>query len=122
MSDHRHSPWHVEYVDHEAVDRIASTHVAHAEAVSMGVDIVGDPHREDDEGRNWTRLRFARSVPDVVPGSAIVMGTPVGKYLAKVVAWDFEVSDEDPIVVLELVPLTPESVQAAIRRSSISAA
>jgi hypothetical protein len=50
------------------------------------------------------------------------MGSPVGRYLAKVVAWDFEVSDEDPIVVLDLVPLTPESVEQAIRRSRSSAA
>jgi hypothetical protein len=90
--------------------------------MTMSVDIVGDPHREDDEGRNWTRLRFARNVADVVPGSAVVMGSSVGRYLAKVVAWDFEVSDDDPIVVLELVPLTPESVERAIRRSTISAA
>jgi hypothetical protein len=32
------------------------------------------------------------------------------------------VSDDDPIVVLDLVPLTPESVERAIRRSHTSAA
>jgi hypothetical protein len=98
------------------VDKLAAGHVAHPEAERLRVDIVGDPHREDDDGHNWTRLRFARDVRDVVPGAAVVMGSPIGNYLAKVVAWDFEVSDEDPIVVLDLVPLTPEAVQRALAR------
>jgi len=34
---------------------------------------------------------------------------PIGRYPAKVIAWDFEVSDDDPIVTLELLPVTPES-------------
>jgi hypothetical protein len=88
----------------------------------MGVDIVGDPHREDDEGYNWTRLRYARSVNDVTPGSVVVLGSRVGTYLAKVVAWDFEVSDDDPIVTLDLLPVTPEAVQRALARSRTSAA
>jgi hypothetical protein len=50
-----------------------------------------------------------------------VLGTPFGNDLAKVAAWDFEVSDDDPIVALELLLLTPESVHAAIQRSNISA-
>ena len=49
--------------------------------MDMGVDIVGDPHREDDEGLNWARLSDARRVEDVVPGSAVVMGSSVGRYL-----------------------------------------
>ena len=68
----------------------------------MGVDIVGDPHREDNDGYNWTLLSQARNVSDVTPGSTVVMGSVIGRYLAKVVAWDFEVSDTDPIVVLDL--------------------
>ncbi len=116
------NPWYVEQVDPAVVDRLAAGHEPDRAAVEMGVDIVGDPHREDDEGRNWTRLRFARSVADVVPGAAVIMGSPVGRYLAKVVAWDFEVSDDDPLVLLELIPLTPESVEQAIRRSGSSAA
>lgn len=50
------------------------------------------------------------------------MGSGIGNYLAKVVAWDFEASDDDPMVVLDLVPLTPQAVQAALARSRTSAA
>jgi len=122
VTERSSNPWHVEQVPPSLVERLAASHVADPGAVEMGVDILGDPHREDDQGRNWTRLRFARSVADVVPGSAIIMGSAVGRYLAKVAAWDFEVSDDDPIVVLDLVPLTPESVERAIRRGRTSAA
>lgn len=121
MIEHRYNPWHVEQVELAVVERLASSHVAHPDAVTISTSSV-TPHRENDKGRNWTRLRFARRVADVAPGSAVMMGTPVGNYLAKVVAWDFEANDDDPIVVLDLSPLTPESVQAAIQRSSVSAA
>lgn len=103
----RARPWHVETVDRELVERLTALHGPFPKAVAIGVDIMGDPHRETDEGYNWTVLSRARNVADVVPGSAIVMGSGIGNYLAKVVAWDFEVSDDDPIVVLDLVPLTP---------------
>ena len=118
----RRNPWAVEEVDPAVVERIAASHTPDPDAVSMGVDIVGDPHREDDEGFNWTRLRFARNVADVVPGSAVVMGSSIGRYLAKVVAWDFEVSDDDPIVTLELLPVTPDSVEQALARNRPPAA
>jgi hypothetical protein len=94
----------VSNVDPAVVQRIASSHEPHPGAVTMGVDIVGDPQRQNDEGFNWTRLRCARSVADVIPGSTVVLGSAIGRYPAKVVAWDFEVSDEDPIVVLDLTP------------------
>ena len=55
---------------------------------------------------------------DVTPGSTVVMGSVIGRYLAKVVAWDFEVSDADPIVVLDLLPVTPKSVADALARSN----
>ena len=58
----------------------------------------------------------------MTPGSAVVMGSPIGNYLAKVLAWDFEVSDEDPIVVLELLPVTPQAVERALARRGVSAA
>ena len=122
MTEHHRSARYVEAVPEAVVERLVASHHPDPRSVETGVDLRGDPHREDDDGRNWTRLRFARNVRDVVPGSAVVMGSAVGRYLAKVVAWDFEVSDEDPIVVLELVPLTPESVERAIRRSHSSAA
>ena len=80
-------------------------------AVEMGVDIVSDPQREDDDGYNWTRLRYARNVIDVTPGSVVMMGSRVGTHLAKVVAWDLEVSDDDPVVTLDLLPVTPDAVQ-----------
>ncbi len=53
-------------------------------------------------------------VVDVVSGSAVVMGSAVGHCIAKVIACDFEVSDEGPIFVLDLVPLTPQSVEKAL--------
>ena len=117
MTERKTNPWQVDHVDEPIVERLAAHHRPHAEAVAMSVDIVGDPHRENDDGYNWTLLSYARNLVDVVPGSAVVMGSAVGRYLAKVIAWDFEVSDEDPIVVLELVPLTPQSVEKALARS-----
>jgi hypothetical protein len=122
MTGRKANPWHVERVDASIVERLTVRHRPHPEAATMGVDIVGDPHRENDEGLNWTLLSYSRNVADVVPGSAVVMGSPIGQYLAKVVAWDFEVSDEDPIVVLDLLPVTPKSVEDALARSRTSAA
>ena len=122
MTERRTNPWYVRDVDQALVDRLASVRTPHPRAVEMGVDIVGDPHREDDDGYNWTRLRYARQITDVVPGSVVVMGSRIGTYLAKVVAWDFEVSDDDPIVTLDLLPVTPDAVERALARSRISAA
>lgn len=102
------------------VEKVEADHVAHPRALELGVDIVGDPHREDDDGFNWTRLHFARKAGDVVPGSTIIMGSSIGKYLARVVAWDFEVSDTDPIVLMELLPVSPEEAQAALDRTAPS--
>jgi hypothetical protein len=65
------------------------------------VDIISDPQSQDNDGFNWTRLRFARTVTDIAPGSTVVIGSAIGRYLAKVIAWDFEVSDDDPIVTLD---------------------
>jgi uncharacterized protein YegP (UPF0339 family) len=103
MTEHHVSAWYVERVGEAVVERLSALHSPNAEAVAKGVDLVGEPHREDDAGHNWTRLRFARSVSEVVPGSAVLLGSGIGTYLAKVVAWDFEVSDDDPIVLLELL-------------------
>lgn len=115
-------PWHVEKVDPDIVERLASAHVPNKKAVAMGVDIMSDPHAENDEGYNWTLLSQARNVSDVTPGSTVVMGSVIGSYLAKVVAWDFEVSDDDPIVVLDLFPVTPKSVADALARAKAPAA
>jgi len=122
MTRRRANPWHVEEVDRPIVERLASLHVPHPGALAAGVDLIGDPHHENDDGYNWTLLSCARNVADVVPGSAVVLGSDIGRYIAKVVAWDFEVSDDDPIVVLDLVPLTPQSVEEALERSKGSAA
>lgn len=111
------SAWHVEHVDRELVERLEARHSPNPRAVASGVDIMGDPHRETDEGYNWTVLSRARSVTDVVPGAAVVMGSAIGNYLAKVVAWDFEASDDDPMVVLEFVPLSPQAVEQALTRT-----
>jgi hypothetical protein len=115
------NPWLVEQVDPDLVAQLAACHAVNTRAMEMSVDIVGDPHREDDEGLNWARLSDARRVEDVVPGSAVVVGTSIGRYLAKVVAWDFEVSDSDPIVTLELLPVRPSEVARFLGRNRISA-
>ena len=117
-----HGTWVVEEVDQATIDRLATSHVPDDLAGEFGVDIVGDPQREDDDGYVWTRLRRARNVRDVVPGSAVVMGSDIGRYLAKVIAWDFEVSDEDPIVTLELLPVSVEAMERALQRARTSAA
>lgn len=90
--------------------RLAARHVPSPKAIELAVDIVGNPQREDDEGLNWARLSDARSVRDVVPGSAVVLGSSIGRYLANVAAWDFEVDDDDPIVTLELLPICPSEI------------
>ena len=108
MTDRSKDPWRIDNVDQEVVSRLAARHVANPRAIELGVGIVGNPQRQDDEGFNWARLSDARSVADVVPGSAVLIGSPIGRYLAKVIAWDFEVSDDDPIVSLELLPIPPE--------------
>jgi hypothetical protein len=93
----------VQRIDPVVVERLTDRHTPHPEAVAQGVDIISDPNRQDDEGYNWTRLRCARAVADVLPGSSVVIGSAIGRYPAKVIAWDFEVSDDDPIVTLELI-------------------
>lgn len=85
MAEQRVNPWYVREVDPEVVQRLAATIEPNSRAIEMGMDLVGDPHREDDEGYNWTRLRYARDVHEVTPGSVVVMGSRVGTYLARVV-------------------------------------
>ena len=109
-------------VDVTVVARLAAAHTADPTAVELNVDLVADPHREDDDGNVWTRLHRARSVADVTPGSAVVIGSHAGRWLARVVAWDFEVSDEDPVLTLELLPVRPEAVSRALTRNHIHAA
>lgn len=116
------NPWLVEQVDRDVVERLAARHLPNQRAAEMGVDLVGDPHREDDHGLNWARLSDARCVEDLVPGSAVVLGSSIGRYLAKVVAWDFEVSDDDPIVTLELLPVKPSEVARLLDRARASVA
>jgi hypothetical protein len=57
-----------------------------------------------------------------MPGSAVVIGSSIGRYLAKVVSWDFEVSDDDPIVTLELLPVRPSEVNRLLGRNRTPAA
>ena len=115
------NPWHVERIDLDVVARLAALHQPDPSAVETGVDIISDPHRVNDDGYNWTRLRHARNVADVVPGAAVVVGSAIGEYLAKVIAWDFEVSDDDPIVVLELLPIQPSEVRRLLARRTPAA-
>jgi hypothetical protein len=116
------NPWRTVPVDAAVIDRLASVCFPHERAVALGVDIVGDPHREDDDGYNWTRLSCARNARDVTPGSAVILGSGIGHYVAKVVAWDFEVSDDDPIVVLDVVPLRADVIGRALARCGSSVA
>ena len=111
-----HGTWTVTTVDPQDVERLAVQHTPDALAVELGVDLVADPNREDDAGYIWTRLHTARDVRVVTPGSAVVIGSDLGEWVAKVIAWDFEVSDDDPIVTLELVPLSPAALAAALAR------
>jgi hypothetical protein len=78
MADRRVNPWYVREVDGAIVERLTAAITPHPRAVEVGVDIVGDPHREDEDG-------YPRNVADVTPGSVVVMGSRVGTYLAKVV-------------------------------------
>lgn len=113
------NPWQIEAIDPTVVDRLATTHRADPLALELNVDLIADPHREADDGNIWTLLRNARDIRDIVPGSAVVIGTHAGRWLARVLAWNFEVSDDDPIIVtLELLPVTPEAVAQALARST----
>jgi len=122
MAKPPHGTWVVHEVDQTALERLAAAHTADPLAVALGVDLVADPNREDDEGYVCTRLHTARDARVVVPGSAVVIGSDVGEWVAKVIAWDFEVSDDDPIVTLEVVPLTPSALAAALARRRTPAA
>ncbi len=122
MTDRLDNPWRVEHIDDDVVVRLALRHVANSKAVELAVDMVGSPQREDDEGLNWARLSDARSVGDVVPGSAVTLGSSIGRYLAKVVAWDFEVDDDDdPIISFELLPIRPSEVARLLGRNRATA-
>ncbi|MGH9009278.1 MAG: hypothetical protein ACRDYF_05445 [Acidimicrobiia bacterium] len=116
MTKPPHGTWVVREVDQATVERLAAAHVADPLTVELDIDLVADPNREEDEGCVWTRLHTARDVRVVVPGSAVVIGSDVGEWVAKVIAWDFEVSDDDPIVTLEVVPLTPSALAGALAR------
>jgi hypothetical protein len=116
------SPWRIEKIDRAIVDRLAAAHLPDSLAVELGVDLVADPRRLDDEGNVSTLLRSARTVSDVTPGSVVVIGTHAGRWLGRVLAWDFEVNADDPIVTVDLLPVSPEAVQRALDRNSPSAA
>jgi hypothetical protein len=64
-----------------------------------------------------TLLRSARTVSDVTPGSVLVIGTHAGRWLGRVLAWEFEVGADDPIVTMDLLPVSSEAVQRALDRN-----
>jgi hypothetical protein len=99
----------------DVVERLSARHRPDPRAVEMGVDLFGDPHRSDDAGHNWTRLSTARDVREVLPGAAVLLGSRIGRYLARVVAWEFDVSETDPVVVLDILPLRPSEVDRLLR-------
>lgn len=116
MTTTTRSRWRVEHVDAAVVARLASIHTPSERAVHAGVDIYGSPQREDNDGYNYALLRETRHVADVIPGSVVSLGSTIGTYLAKVLAWDFEVSDDDPMIVLDLLPVSPADVKKALAR------
>ena len=61
------SRWRIEEIDRAVVDRLAAAHLPDSLAVELGVDLVADPHRQDDDGNVWTLLRSASSVSDGRP-------------------------------------------------------
>ena len=50
------------------------------------MDVFGDRSREDDDGYVWSRRRRITRLRDVVPGAAVVMGSDIGRYAAKVIS------------------------------------
>lgn len=56
MTKPPYGTWVVQEVDQAMVDRLAAAHTADPLAVELGVDLVADPNREEDEGYVWTRL------------------------------------------------------------------
>ena len=69
----------------------------------------------------WTLLRSARTVGNVSPGSVVVIGMLAGRRLGRVLAGDFEVKADDPIVTVDLLPVSPEAVQRALDHNRPSA-
>ena len=55
MSKPLHGTWVVDRVDPATVERLAAAHTPDPLAEELGVDLVTDPNREDDEGYIWTR-------------------------------------------------------------------
>jgi hypothetical protein len=121
MSKPLHGTWTVDRVDPATVERLAAAHTPDPLAVELGVDLVADPNREDDDGYIWTRLHTARNSRVVTPGSAVVIGSDLGQWIARVISWDIEVSDDDPVVTLELVPLSPDALASALARRGAAA-
>lgn len=104
MAERRANPWYVPDVEDATVERLASTVEPHPRAVEMGVDIVGDPHREDDDGYNWTRLHYARNVADVTPGFRRGHGQPSRDLPGQGRCLGLRGQRGRPIVTLDLLP------------------
>lgn len=51
----------------------------------------------------------------------MILGSSIGRYLAKVVAWDFEVDGDDPIISLDLLPNRSSEVDRLLRRNQAAA-
>ena len=116
------NPWALTAIDRELVDALAGRLPSCERAVQPRVDLIADPHGEDDQGHIWTRLRAARRVTEVTPGAVVVLGSAIGRYLATVVSWDFEVDPDDPIVVMDLLPIRPSEVERFLARNRTPAA
>jgi len=83
-------PWTVGSNDPSTIHRLAQIHEPDPLALELRVDIVADL-----TGRTTTATcglcSERRVTTDVAPGSAVVIGSPAGRWLARVLAWDFEV-------------------------------
>jgi hypothetical protein len=70
-------------------------------AVAHDVDLHGDPNLVGNDGSVTIPLRRAASAGAVLPGRSVTLGSVLGRWTARVAAWDVELGVEDPEVVLE---------------------
>ncbi|MGH9089759.1 MAG: hypothetical protein ACRDZR_00020 [Acidimicrobiales bacterium] len=85
----------------DRVLRARSAHRPYATAQALGVDIVTSPNLVDDDDLIYARLARAADPVAVYPGKVVTFGKHGARWRGRVVAWDFELSDDDPTVLIE---------------------
>lgn len=90
-------------IDDQVLAAAVAGHRPDPWALAHGVDLHGDPNFVGNDGRVTIPLRRAASATAVVPGSNVTLGSVLGRWTARVAAWDVELGVEDPDVVLESV-------------------